>query len=70
MDIGILERRGFQLLEDDIALRRAQILRDDHPASPRPGGGRGLYSLSQKGELGGVGKEELRKDCGIRQARE
>ena len=37
-DIDILERYGSDLLQDAIELRRAQLLRGDHPDSP-PGGG-------------------------------
>ena len=33
-DIDILERYGSDLLQDAIELRRAQILRGDHPDSP------------------------------------
>ena len=33
-DIDILERYGSELLQDAIELRRAQILRGDHPDSP------------------------------------
>ena len=33
-DIDILERFGSDLLQDAIELRRAQILRGDHPDSP------------------------------------
>ena len=35
-DIDILERYGSDLLQDAIELRRAQILRGDHPDSPPP----------------------------------
>ena len=37
-DIDILERFGSEMLQEAIELRRAQILRGDHPDSP--GGGR------------------------------
>lgn len=33
-DIDILERYGSDVLQDAIELRRAQILRGDHPDSP------------------------------------
>ena len=33
-DIDILERYGSEVLQDAIELRRAQILRGDHPDSP------------------------------------
>ena len=33
-DIDVLERYGSALLHDAIELRRAQILRGDHPDSP------------------------------------
>ena len=33
-DIDILERHGSELLQDAIELRRAQILRGDHPDTP------------------------------------
>ena len=33
-DIDILERYGSELLQDAIELRRAQILRGEHPDSP------------------------------------
>ncbi len=33
LDIDILERYGSDLLDDAIALRRAQLLRGDHPDS-------------------------------------
>jgi hypothetical protein len=33
-DIDILERYGSDLLQDAIELRRAQILRGEHPDSP------------------------------------
>ena len=33
-DIDILERYGSDLLQDAIELRRAQILRGEHPGSP------------------------------------
>ena len=35
-DIDILERYGSDLLQDAIELRRAQILRGDHPDSSSP----------------------------------
>ncbi len=37
LDIDILERYGSDLLDDAIALRRAQLLRGEHPDSERPG---------------------------------
>ena len=37
LDIDILERYGSDHLDDAIALRRAQLLRGDHPDSQRPG---------------------------------
>ena len=36
VDIDILERYGSGLLDDAIALRRAQIQRGDNPESPGP----------------------------------
>ena len=36
LDIDILERHGSDHLDDAIALRRAQLLRGDHPDSQRP----------------------------------
>ena len=33
-DIDVLERYGSELLQDAIELRRAQILRGEHPDSP------------------------------------